>query len=191
MCASTLLHVVTRDAWRNWLEQHHVIEHEVWLVYYKKESGQPRISYDDAVEEALCFGWIDSIVKRLDNDRFAQKFTPRVNIRKWSEINKQRLRKMIDAGRMTPAGLAKIGDALDSRETETPPPYKHVFTLSTDLEAHLRKNKSAWAFFETLPPSQQKLYVRWIMSAVKEETRLKRVKESIKLLANKQRLGLK
>src|SRR5262249_60030780 len=90
----------------------HQSETEVWLIYYKKPSGQPRIPYDDAVEEALCFGWVDSIVKRIDDAKFAQKFTPRRGRTRWSALNKRRLRKLIREGRMTPAGLAKIDRAM-------------------------------------------------------------------------------
>src|SRR5213075_1383965 len=95
------LYVADRDAWRAWLEENHARENEVWLVYYKKQSGRPRIPYDDAVEEALCFGWVDSIVKKIDEEKFAQKFTPRRDWTKWSELNKRRLRKLIREGRMT------------------------------------------------------------------------------------------
>src|SRR5512132_3621352 len=102
------LYVTDREKWRAWLAKHHRSETEIWLVYYKKQSGRPRIPYDHAVEEAICFGWIDSIVKRLDDERFAQKFTPRRDSTRWSALNKRRLRKLIREGRMTEAGLAKI-----------------------------------------------------------------------------------
>lgn len=186
------LHVTTRAEWRAWLAEHHASQREVWLIYYKKVSGQPRIPYEDAVEEAICFGWIDSIVKRLDDQRYAQKFTPRTNTAKWSEINKRRLRKMIAESRMTPAGMAKIGNALDPSSEEAPvPPYKQTFALSPNLEAQLRKHHTAWAFYQSLPPSQQTLYVRWITSAKKDETRARRMQEAIERLGNRQRLGLK
>jgi hypothetical protein len=92
------LYVTSREEWRAWLAKHYQSETEVWLIYYKKHSGQPRISYDHAVEEALCFGWIDSIVKRIDDEKFAQKFTPRRDGAKWSALNKRRLRKLIREG---------------------------------------------------------------------------------------------
>ena len=100
------LYVPTREEWRAWLTKHHESESEVWLIYYKQQSGRPRIPYDDAVEEALCFGWIDSIVKRLDDEKFAQKFTPRRDRSRWSALNEQRVRKLIKNGRMTEAGMA-------------------------------------------------------------------------------------
>src|SRR2546425_7833902 len=112
MDISQTLHVTSRDEWRAWLATHYQLETEVWLIYYKKHSGQPRISYDHAVEEALCFGWIDSIVKRIDEEKYAQKFTPRRNWTNWSPSNKQRMRRLIQEGRMTGAGLAKIDLAI-------------------------------------------------------------------------------
>src|SRR6184192_690748 len=113
------LYVTSREEWRAWLTKHYQAETEVWLIYYKKHTGQPRISYDDAVEEALCFGWIDSIVKRIDDEKFAQKFTPRRDGSKWSALNKRRLRKLVREGQMTEAGLAKV-DLVTLREKATP-----------------------------------------------------------------------
>src|SRR2546423_13033863 len=92
------LYVTSRDEWRAWLANHHATETEVWLIYYKKQSGRPRISYDDAVEEALCFGWIHSIGKRIDDEKYAQKITPRRDRNKWSTSNKQRMPKPISEG---------------------------------------------------------------------------------------------
>src|SRR5579872_2165348 len=102
------LYLTNREEWRAWLAKHHAAETEVWLIYYKKQTAKPRIPYEHAVEEALCFGWIDSIVRRIDDERFAQKFTPRRDRTKWSLSNKQRMQILIREGRMTQAGLAKI-----------------------------------------------------------------------------------
>ena len=102
------LYVTKRADWRKWLEKNHASEKEIWLVYYRKDSGKPRISYDDALEEALAFGWIDSIQKGIDDERFAQRFSPRVKGSKWSEANKERARRLLKEGRMTPAGMASI-----------------------------------------------------------------------------------
>src|SRR5207248_6123233 len=108
----TTLYVKDRRQWRSWLARHHRTAPEIWLIYYKKHSGRPRIPYEDAVEEALCFGWIDSIVKAIDGETFAQKFTPRRDSSKWSALNRRRVRKLIQEGRMTEAGLAKINPAI-------------------------------------------------------------------------------
>jgi uncharacterized protein YdeI (YjbR/CyaY-like superfamily) len=112
----TMLYVTTRDEWRAWLAEHHDTEKEVWLVSYKKHTGRPQIPYDDAVEEALCFGWIDSLVKTIDDERFAQKFTPRKEKSNWSESNKGRVRKLVREGRMTEAGLATAKGILEDDE---------------------------------------------------------------------------
>ena len=100
------LHVTSRAAWRAWLERNHRRKTEVWLVFFKAHTGKPRVEYDDAVEEALCFGWVDSLVKRLDEERYAQKFTPRKAGSRWSPSNRTRVAKLVREGRMTPAGLA-------------------------------------------------------------------------------------
>lgn len=102
------LYVTKRADWRKWLREHSDKTPEIWLIYYKKETGKPRISYDDAVEEALCFGWIDSIEKRIDHERFAQRFSPRRKTSVLSEPNRKRLQKLIAERKMTPAGLAAV-----------------------------------------------------------------------------------
>ena len=114
------LYVMNREDWRAWLEQNHATEKEVWLLYYKKHTGKPTIPYDDAVEEALCFGWIDSLVKRIDDEKYTQKFTPRKNRSVWSESNKKRAKRTIKLGRMTGAGLHKIRAAKKSGEWYKP-----------------------------------------------------------------------
>jgi uncharacterized protein YdeI (YjbR/CyaY-like superfamily) len=100
-------HVTDRAEWRAWLADHHATETEVWLVYFEKQSAQPRSPYDDVVEQALCFGWVDRVVRRIDDEKFAQKFTPRRYHTKWSAPNIRRLRKLISEGRMTGVGLAE------------------------------------------------------------------------------------
>lgn len=102
------LYVTNRDEWRAWLSENHGSEKEIWLVYYKKHTRKPTIPYDDAVEEALCFGWIDGIEKRMDEERYAQRFTPRKAKSNWSESNKRRVKKLLEQGKMTEAGLATI-----------------------------------------------------------------------------------
>lgn len=106
------LYVKKRGEWRKWLEKNHQKESEIWLVYYKKHTKKPSIPYNDAVEEALCFGWIDSSEKRIDKERYAQRFTPRKPKSNWSESNKERVRKLIVQGKMTPAGLAAFNNNL-------------------------------------------------------------------------------
>ena len=183
------LRVVNRHDWRAWLEQNHDRETEIWLIFYKAHTRQPGVSYEEAVEEALCFGWIDSIVKRIDDDRYAQKFTPRKAGSQWSVSNKRRVAKLIRESRMTPAGLAKVtyDDPSDPPVDEGTP----ELALAEELEAALIADEVAWAQFNRLAPSQRRNYVRWVMSARKDETRLRRLSEIIALLRQGKALGLK
>jgi uncharacterized protein YdeI (YjbR/CyaY-like superfamily) len=183
------LHVTKRDAWRAWLAEHHASETEIWLIFHKKHSGQPRVSYDDAVEEALCFGWVDSIVKRIDDDKYAQKFSPRRDWTKWSESNKKRMLQLIADGRMTKAGTAQ----LDLAVLREPPPAKPSkdAPLPRFVKQALMASPKAWEFFQGLAPSYRRDYLAWIMDAKKEETRQRRLREAVSLLEQNKKLGMK
>ncbi len=184
------LYVTNRNSWRDWLREHHESENEVWLIFYKKHTGRPRIDYVDAVEEALCFGWIDSIVQKMDDERYAQKFTPRRSNSKWSELNIGRVKRLIKEGKMTPAGLEKFEIALkESGESPTLPMSE--LSLSDDLLNKLKDNPIAWENFKKLPPSHRRNYTGWIMSAKREDTRRRRLSEAIALLSQNKKLGLK
>jgi uncharacterized protein YdeI (YjbR/CyaY-like superfamily) len=176
------LYVTSREEWRAWLKGHYQSETEVWLIYYKKHTGRPRISYDDAVEEALCFGWIDSIVKRMDDEKFAQKFTPRRDSTKWSELNKQRLRKLIREGRITEAGLAKIDLAMLGEEAQAKQSKGDDLDIPRFVKQALMANAKAWDNFRNLTPSRRRAYVRLILDAKKDETRERRLREAVSLL---------
>jgi uncharacterized protein YdeI (YjbR/CyaY-like superfamily) len=184
----TTFHPTTRADWRSWLAAHHDRETEIWLVYNKRHTGEPRVEYDDAVEEALCFGWIDSIVRTIDEDRYAQKFTPRKTKSKWSELNKERFARMVREGRMTPAGLAKSPPQEEGGATAKLPAGDSVPSY---IEEALRSNGLAWTNFSNLAPSYRRLYVRWIEDVKKEETRRKRLAEAVGLLEQNKKLGLK
>jgi len=184
------LYVTSREEWRAWLTKHYQSETEVWLIYYKKHTGQPRISYDHAVEEALCFGWIDSIVKRIDDEKFAQKFTPRRDGTKWSALNKRRLRKLIREGRMTESGLAKT-DLVMLGEDAHAKQSKSDRDIPRFVKQALMANAKAWENFRSLAPSHRKNYLRWIMDAKKEETRKRRLREAVSRLEQNKKLGLK
>ena len=181
MAMGKTLYVTNRDECRDWLAKHGQSETEVWLIYYKKDSGRPRIPYDDAVEEALCFGWIDSIVKRMDDEKFAQKFTPRRDGSRWSALNTRRVRKLIQEGRMTEAGLAKIDLAMLGEDARAKPGEGDV-DLPRVLKQALMANATAWKNFRSLSPSRRNAYVRLIMDAKKEATRDRRVREVISRL---------
>jgi len=190
MAVTRTMYVTSRDEWRAWLKNHHASETEIWLIYHKKNSGQPRIPYEHAVEEALCFGWIDSLVKRIDDEKFAQKFTPRRDCTRWSALNKRRVRRLIKEGRMTEVGLAKIDLALLDEE---PPATskKGDRGLPRFVKQALIANPKAWKHFQDLAPSCRRNCIAWIMDAKKIETRQRRLREVISLLEQNKKLGLK
>ena len=183
--------VTTREAWRSWLAEHHASETEVWLVYHKRASGKPRIPYEDAVEEALCFGWIDSLVRRLDEDRFAQKFTPRAAKSRWSDLNRARFAKVVSEGRMTPAGLAKSPPPPTSGNRARERPRPRPIEVPDYLVRALKRHRLARINFERLAPSHRRMYVLWVDTAKREDTRQRRLAEALALLARNQKLGLK
>lgn len=185
-------YVKNRDEWRDWLSKNHEKENELWLLFYKKETGQTSIPYAEAVEEALCFGWIDSIIKKIDDTKYVRKFTPRNVDSYWSKLNKKRAEKMIEQGKMTEVGLAKIEKAKESGLWDKEQPKPEIsFDLPVEFEAALKKNVMARTHFEKLAPSHRKQYILWIKTAKRQETKQKRVRESIKLLTKGEKLGLK
>lgn len=185
------LYVTSRDEWRRWLERNHDAENEVWLIFYKKHVGKPSIPYEDAVEEALCFGWIDSIIKKIDEKKFVRKFTPRKSSSRWSELNKERVQKMIEARKMTETGMKRVREAEESGEWfKTSLPRKRLETPQYLREA-LMGNKRAWENFNNLANSYKRQYIGWIASAKREETRKRRLVEAIELLERNEKLGMK
>ncbi|MGD2085491.1 MAG: YdeI/OmpD-associated family protein [Candidatus Aminicenantes bacterium] len=185
------LHVSNREDWRQWLEKNHDKEKEVWLIFYKKRTGKPSIPYDDAVEEALCLGWIDSIIKRIDDEKYARKFTPRKPDSKWSELNKKRVKKMIREGQMTEVGLALIDAAKKSGKWGQDISHPKEFAIPPEVIQAISANKKAWENFNNLAPSYKKQYIGWITTAKKEETKERRLKEAVEILAQGKKLGLK
>jgi len=188
-----LLHVTTRSAWRAWLAAHHATAKEAWLVFAKAHTGKPGIPYAAAVEEALCFGWIDSIIRCIDDETYARKFTPRRHGSVWSAINKQRVRRLIAAGRMTAAGRAKLNArALEPAAAPEPPrPRLSALEPPPYLVRALRKHPPAWTTFVALAPSCRGAYIYWIAEAKREETRKRRIREAVALLVAGKKLPLK
>lgn len=185
------LYVTDRDKWRIWLKKNHKARKEIWLIYYKKHSGKPRIPYDDAVEEALCFGWIDSTVKRIDDEKYAQKFTPRRNKSNWSELNIKRAREMIAQGKMARAGLAKFDEAKKTIKKENKvKPAKKRLAIPPDLKKALSTNKKARENFTNFAPSYRRLYIGWITDAKKQETREKRIRQTVERSAQNKKPGM-
>ncbi len=180
------LEVPGRKQWRNWLREHHASESEIWLVFHKRHTPEKSISYDDAVEEALCFGWIDSLVKRLDDDRYARKFTPRKPASKWSTLNRRRYADLKARGLLAAPGLERAPTNLSG---DAPRPSLSV--IPPYIEKQLKANARAWSFFEQLAPSYRRACIGWIDSAKRDETKEKRLREVVRLLAAGQKLGLK
>jgi len=179
-------HAATPDQWRAWLEKHHGSEAEVWLVFYKKHTGRPSVSHSDALDEALCFGWIDSLVKRLDAFRFAVKFTPRKADSRWSAINTKRYRELKALGRLKPPGIERRPTGRTYVAKPKLPTLAPGYMLSA-----IKKEPDAWRTFEALAPSHRRRYVGWIVTAKLKETRERRLKEAIRMLAAGKELGLK
>jgi uncharacterized protein YdeI (YjbR/CyaY-like superfamily) len=183
------LRVQTLAEWRDWLSGHHSSEPEVWLIFHKRHTGIASITYKDARDEALCFGWVDSLVKRLDDARYAQKFTPRRVDSRWSAVNRKRYAELNAAGRLKPPGIAR--PPTDRGYGPRPPRLSMPSRLPAYIEAALKKHPTAWRHFEALAPAQRRRYYAWIESARREETKLRRLKEAIHLLASGKVLGLK
>jgi uncharacterized protein YdeI (YjbR/CyaY-like superfamily) len=181
------LELKNRAAWRRWLGKNHSSVREVWVVFYKKHTGKEGLTYDELVEEALCFGWIDSIIKRLDDDRYARKVTPRTNLAKWSATNLRRVRQLTDDGRMTSVGLAKIPSDVEALPAVSSRPLEVPSFMADALAQH----PVAQAFFESLAPSYRRNFIHWISSAKREETRARRLAEAIALLSEEKKLGMK
>ena len=182
------LYLTNRKEWRTWLKQNHRKKKEIWLIYYKKHTGKPRIPYGHAVEEALCFGWIDSTVQRLNSERYVQKFTPRKSGSRWSRLNIQRARKMIKEKRMTKAGLALLKET-EKKKPDTPI-AKKTHTIPSDLRKALARNRKALENFNNFAPSYKKLYALWVLDAKKKETREKRIKRVVERSARNEKPGM-
>lgn len=172
------IYAYDRMAWRKWLEENHCTSPGIWLIYYKVKSGKPSIQYSDAVKEALCFGWIDSKVKSLDQDRYMQIFTPRKPKSVWSKLNKQYIEELIAQGLMTEAGLKKIEVAKQDGSWFTLDAIE-ALTIPIDLEQALAANEIAKQNFEAFSNSTKKTILFWIDNAKRSETRLKRIEQTI------------
>jgi uncharacterized protein YdeI (YjbR/CyaY-like superfamily) len=184
-------HFINRKAWRAWLSQNHSVNNGIWMVFYKKATGKPTIPYEDAVEVALCFGWIDSIIKKVDEEKYLRKFTPRKDKSIWSTLNKKRVEKVIQEGRMTEAGLIKVKIAKENGQWEKADSPQLDLTISPEFAEALKNNPKAKENFENLADTYQKHFLGWINSAKRPETRKKRIQESISLLEKGEKLGLK
>jgi uncharacterized protein YdeI (YjbR/CyaY-like superfamily) len=173
-----------RREWRAWLTKHHASSPGVWLVVHKAHTGAESLLYEDMIREALCFGWVDSLVKRLDDDRYARKVTPRKPASNWSDHNRRRWAELKAAGLLAPAGVA-------AAPTANSAPRPVIPELPSYISTALKANPEAWAFFNHLSRTDRRDFVVWIHMAKRPETRTNRIRESLSLLARRKRLGLK
>ena len=179
MDVTKTLYVFNRDDWRNWLKKHYRSEREIWLVYYRKQAGKPRIPYNDAVEEALCFGWIDSIIKNLNQERYAQRFTPRNPQIKFSQTNKERLKKLIEQGKVMPEVLTNLGDV-----------GLEDFNYPMDIMAAIHENEQTWENFQRYSGSYQRIRIAYIDGARNRPGEYeKRLKHFIKMTEQDKQFG--
>ncbi|MDX1421389.1 MAG: YdeI/OmpD-associated family protein [Rubricoccaceae bacterium] len=148
------LYVPTRAAWRAWLAAHHAEASEIWLVWYRVHTGRPSVPYNDAVEEALCFGWIDSVRKGLDDERYAQRYTPRRAGSAYSQLNQERLARLLSAGQVHPSVAAGLGEV-----------RPEAFEIPEDIRAALEARPGAWAFFASASPAYQRIRAAYVDQA--------------------------
>lgn len=179
------LYVSDGEQWRAWLAEHHDKEQEIWLIYYKKGSGKPRIPYNDAVEEALCYGWIDSIVKGIDDRKYTQRFTPRKPKSNLSAMNRERVYRLLAQGKMTGAGLAAIEHVFDADEQPAEP------EIAPDIEQALQQDRETWQNFQGFPDSYKRIRIAFIEGArSRPEVFEQRLRYFLKMTAQNNRFGM-
>jgi len=169
------LEFVDRSEWRRWLEENHSAEKEIGVIIHRKNSGSRGLRYEEAVEEAICFGWIDGKMQSLDAAMFRQRFTPRKKGSIWSKSNRDRAEKMIREEKMAPAGFEAVCEAKGNGRWNAAYSSKAALTIPEDLAEALKKNGVAWKNFCGFSNSTKRQYVYWVNSAKKDETRRKRI----------------
>ena len=180
-----------RQEWRAWLQANHDRCAEVWLVFWKKHTGKSGIAYREAVEEAICHGWIDGLKRRIDEERYAFRFTPRRQNSKWSPLNLRLAERLIAEGQMEPAGLEAFERRRHYDEAFLEARASEAASLPPEIEKALRSRPAAWKNYQALAPGNRKQYVAWLTHAVKPETRARRLKETVRLLEQNRPLGMK
>ena len=185
-------HFETREKWRKWLGKNHQKSDGIWVVFYKKHTGRKTVSYNEAVEEALCFGWIDSILTRIDDEKYRQKFSPRKKRSNWSLPNIERAKKMLAAGKMTPSGMKQFKNILSGKEAHRiANKSPKVVPMPDYFRKVLDSNAKAKEFFASLAPSYKRQFLLWITTAKTTKTREKRIAESMEYLKAGKKLGMK
>lgn len=181
------IYFASAKAFRKWLEKNHATEVEVWVGYHKKATGRPSMSWQQSVDQALCFGWIDGIRKTVDTERYTIRFTPRKRGSNWSRVNIDRVAELKEKGLMTAAGLSTFEQRQKSRDYSYEETRQRQF--SPEQEGSFRANREAWAFFQAQPPGYRKTLIFWVTAAKKEETRARRLERLIGESAAGRRLG--
>ena len=182
-------HFETPEELRAWLEAHHDTATELWVGFYKKATGRPSITYPQALDEALCYGWIDGVRKSVDAESYTTRFTARRRGSNWSAVNIRRVGELTALGRMRPPGLR----AFEARDPSKSSPYSSEnapVDFAADLAAQFRANAAAWDFFQAQPPGYRRTATWWVMSAKREDTRRKRLATLIEDSAHGRRLAL-
>lgn len=189
---SETLYVTNRKQWRAWLAKHHKSKKEIWLVYYRKETGKARIPYNDAVEEALCYGWIDSTYKPIDAESFGQRFSPRRKGSPVSPMNKERIRRLIAKKKMTKVGMESIGHELtEDLKTKSASEQLKAFKLPADILEMLKADPIVWEYFQKFPESYKRIRIGWIEGARhRPEEFEKRLRYFIKMTREGKRYGM-
>jgi uncharacterized protein YdeI (YjbR/CyaY-like superfamily) len=177
-----LFYAKDRETWHQWLAKNHLKKKSVWLVYFKPSSGKTRVSYDDAVDEAIAFGWIDSKPNKLDDERSIQFFSLRNPKSNWSKLNKERVLRLIAENRMAPAGLKIVAEAKKNGSWDALNEVEEM-KIPNDLQEALDRNKKAKEFFMAFPRSSKKNILEWIHNAKQPTTRSARIEETVKLAA--------
>lgn len=168
-----------RNHWRRWLEKNHATETEAWLIIYKNKFKDHGLTLGEAIEEALCFGWIDGTLRSLDEKRYRLRYSPRRPKSIWAQSNIQRVQRLIAEGKMTEAGYRKIAEAKESGEWDAAQRRERVDRIPHDLESALRRIRGALSAYRSLPASRKKQYLYWIQSAKREETRQRRIRKIV------------
>jgi uncharacterized protein YdeI (YjbR/CyaY-like superfamily) len=184
------IYLATHEEWRNWLEKNHTISDGVWLIYYKKQSGKPRIPYGEAVEEALCYGWIDGKIKKVNEDYYKQWFTPRRSGSRWSKLNIERVHRLTKEGRMKEKGLQAFSEVMEKPDLVYDNRPKGDLDIPPDLLEELKENEKALDNFNRFSQSAQQLYLLWLNDAKRAETRLRRIARIVDLCEKNIRPGM-
>ena len=173
---------------RAWLEEHHATASELWVGYYKKASGRPSVTWSQVVDEALCFGWIDGKVQRIDEQRHRQRLTPRKRNSNWSAVNVAKIAELRKQGRMTPAGEAAFAARRDDRTAVYSYERRHEAAFDAEQEAELHANAAAWEWFTAQAPSYRTMATFWVVSAKRPDTRARRLATLIECSAEGRRV---